>query len=97
MCLARPEALSRAKPGPFRPGQAGPRCGPSKGFGPAQERSKPEPAAQARASTRCSLKGGGGGWEPKRLVHGVEVSQPVWKGSPSRWRGRDVLVLTPLA
>ena len=30
-------------------------------------------------------------------INVTEVSQPVWRGSPSGWRGRGVLVLTPLA
>src|SRR5260370_6078834 len=49
MCTARLQAVSRAGPSFFGPGPAGPQRRLTKGLGPAQERSKPEPAAQAAA------------------------------------------------
>ena len=49
MCTARLQALSRAGPSFFGPGPAGPQRRLTKGLGPAQKRSKPEPVAQATA------------------------------------------------
>jgi hypothetical protein len=49
MCMARLEAVSRAKPGPNRPGQAGPKWRPHNGFGLAWGPGKPEPGSQATA------------------------------------------------
>src|SRR5258708_22297549 len=49
MCTARLQALGRAGPSFFGPGPAGPQRRLTKGLGPAQKRSKPEPAAQATA------------------------------------------------
>ena len=49
MCLARPEAASRAKPGPNRPSQAKPCRRLFGGFGPAWGSEKPKAAAQAVA------------------------------------------------
>ena len=47
--LARLQAVSRAKPGLIRPGQAGPNSRPEDGFGLARDFRKPKPAAQAAA------------------------------------------------
>ncbi len=35
ICRLRPEAQSQAKPGPKKPGQAGPKWWPERAFGPA--------------------------------------------------------------
>ena len=55
MCMARPEAVSRAKPGQNRPGQAGPNWGLREGFGPACHEAKPEPGCQAAAFWRANF------------------------------------------
>jgi hypothetical protein len=49
MCKARLQAVGQPKPGPIRPGQAGPRSRPDEGFGPAWNFPKPKPVAQAAA------------------------------------------------
>ena len=47
MCRLWPEARSRAKPSPNRPGQAGPKCWPELAFGPAWVLGKQKPLAWA--------------------------------------------------
>jgi len=49
MCRLWPEARSRAKPGPKKPGQAGPKSWPELAFGPAWVLGKPKPLAWAGA------------------------------------------------
>ena len=49
LCKAQPEAVSRAKPGPNRPGQAGPQWQLHGGFGSVCSLRKPKPSRQAMA------------------------------------------------
>ena len=51
MCMARPQAVSQAKPGLNRPSQVGPKQQLHEGFGPAQSPAKPKPGHQAMASS----------------------------------------------
>jgi hypothetical protein len=55
MCMAQPEAVSRAKPGQNRLGRAGPNWGLREGFGPACHEAKPEPGRQATAFWRANF------------------------------------------
>jgi hypothetical protein len=49
LCMARPEAVSQAKPGPNRPSQAGPKWRLHDGFGLAWDGEKPKPGREAAA------------------------------------------------
>jgi hypothetical protein len=48
MCKARLQAVGQPKPGPIRPGQAGPRSGPDEGLGPAWNFPKPQAGGPGR-------------------------------------------------